>query len=87
MPTWFPLTFASGTPLVSQPARLSGTQFGFLLTGAQGQNYTVLTTTNLALPLSSWTTVLITNLAGSTAHIQDNQATGKQRFYRVLVGP
>ncbi|MGA3267449.1 MAG: hypothetical protein ABSE16_11570 [Verrucomicrobiota bacterium] len=85
--TWFPLTLASGAPLVSQPTRLSGTQFGFLLTGAQDQNYTVLTTTNLALPLSSWTTVLVTNLAGNTALIQDNQATSKQRFYRVLVGP
>jgi hypothetical protein len=30
---------------------------------------------------------MTTNLSASPALIQDNQATNKQRFYRVKVGP
>ena len=68
-------------------ARISATQFGFLLSGAAGQTYTVLVTTNVALPLANWSTVLTTNLSGSSATILDNQATNQRRFYRVKVGP
>ena len=50
-------------------------------------NYTVLTSTNAALPLSNWSTLLTTNLQGNSAFIQDNQATSQRRFYRVKVGP
>ena len=85
--TWFSLIPASAAPAISHPARLSGTQFGFQLSGIQGQNYTVLTSTNLSLPVSDWSPMLMTNLSSSTVFIQDNQATNKQRFYRVLFGP
>jgi len=73
--------------MLSQPTRISTTQFGFLLSGVPGQNYTVLVATNAARPLTNWSTLLITNLSASPALIQDNQATNKQRFYRVKVGP
>ena len=53
---------------------------------AAGQSYTVLISTNLALPLSNWFPVLSTNLPGSSAFIQDIQATNQRRFYRVKVG-
>jgi hypothetical protein len=85
--TAFSLAAPSSLPLLSQPARLSGTQFRFLLSGATGQNYTVLASTNLALYLSNWSAVLTTNLSASPASIQDNQATNQRRFYRVRVGP
>ena len=85
--TRFSLAAASVVPVLSQPARISATQFGFLLSGAAGQTYTVLVTTNLALPLANWSTVLTTNLSGSTATIRDIQATNQRRFYRVKVGP
>ncbi|MGO8929577.1 MAG: hypothetical protein ACLQU3_22145 [Limisphaerales bacterium] len=86
--TSFPLALAfSSLPMLSQPARPSDTQFGFLLSGVPGQNYTVLVATNAARPLTNWSTLLITNLSASPALIQDNQATNKQRFYRVKVGP
>jgi len=85
--TRFSLVAPSSVPLLSQPAKISATQFGFLLSGVSGQNYTVLTTTNPALPLANWSAVLITNLPGNSAFIQDNQATSQRRFYRVKVGP
>jgi hypothetical protein len=86
--TSFPLALAtSSPPMLSRPARISSTQFGFLLSGVPGQNYTVLVSTNTARPLTDWSTLLITNLSASPALIQDNQANGNQRFYRVKVGP
>jgi hypothetical protein len=86
--TSFPMAAPSASlPVLSQPARTSGAQFGFLLSGATGQNYTVLASTNAALRLSNWFTVLTTNLSASPAFIQDNHATNTQRFYRVKVGP
>jgi hypothetical protein len=84
--TRFSLAAAPAQPVLSQPARISATQFKFLLSGAASQTYTVLATTNLALPLSNWSTVLITNLSAATATIQDPQATNSRRFYRVKVG-
>lgn len=85
--TTFPLALPSASlPVLSQPTRISATQFGFLLSGATGQNYTLLFATNVSRPLSNWTTVLITNLTSSQVFIQDNQATNKQRFYRVRLG-
>ena len=85
--TTFALNTLSTTPTVGQPRRISVTQFGFNLGGVPGSNYTVLTTTNLSIPLSNWLTLLITNLPAQSAFIQDSQATNKQRFYRILNGP
>jgi hypothetical protein len=85
--TRFSMAAPSSLPVLSQPARISASQFGFLLSGAAGQTYTVLVTTNAALPLADWSTVLTTNLSGSSAAIQDNQATNQRRFYRAKVGP
>jgi hypothetical protein len=85
--TSFSLAAPSALPVLSQPTRISATQFGFLLSGAAGTNYTVLASTNAALPLPNWSPVLTTNLPGSSAFIQDNQATTQRRFYRVKVGP
>ncbi len=85
--TWLPLAPLSASPALGQPARLSSTQFRFQISGSVGQNYTVLASTNISLPVSNWFTVLTTNLSTSPAFIQDNQATNKQRFYRVKVGP
>jgi hypothetical protein len=85
--TAFSLAAPWALPVLSQPTRISDTQFGFLLSGAAGTNYTVLASTNAALPLSNWSPVLTTNLPGSSAFIQDNQATTQRRYYRVKVGP
>jgi hypothetical protein len=84
--TWFPLAMATASPVLSQPAKLSSTRFGFQLSGFAGQDYTILASTNLSQPMSNWVTVLTTNLSTSPAFIEDNQATNKQRFYRVKFG-
>ena len=85
--TSFPLALASASsqPRLDQEARLSSSQFQFLLLGTVGQNYTVQVSTNLVS--TNWLTLLTTNLSANPAFIQDNQATNKQRYYRVKVGP
>ena len=73
---------------LNQAARISATQFGMCLNAPAGNNYTILLTTDLSLPSSSWNTLLIvSNLPGSPYFIQDNGATDTQRFYRTLLGP
>jgi hypothetical protein len=84
--TWFPLAMASALPVLSQPTKLSSTQFSFQLSGFAGQDYTILASTNVSLPMSNWFPVLTTNLSTNPAFIEDNQATNQQRFYRVKVG-
>jgi hypothetical protein len=71
--------YPTGTPLLSQPWRISPTQFGFNLNGSLGANYTVKGSTDLR----NWFTVLSVNLTSNPMYIQDNQATNSQRFYRV----
>jgi hypothetical protein len=72
-------------PAISS-ARYSGGQFQMLLNGVTNQNYTVQMSTNLSS--TSWTTLYITNNpATNTFLLSDPNATNKQRFYRILVGP
>jgi hypothetical protein len=60
-------------------------QFGF--TNYSGMTQTVLTTTNLALPLDQWTilgTAMETSTGSGHFQFNDAQATNyRQRFYRV----
>lgn len=72
-------------PVLSAPNWL-GNQFQMRLTGAPSQNYTVQMSTNLSS--SNWTSLLVTNSATTNAfNVTDRNATNKQRFYRVQVGP
>ena len=64
----------------------AGGQFQFQFTGAAGATYTVLCSTNLALPLINWTPVgTVTNIAPGQYQFTD--PTGKtnqpERFYRL----
>ncbi len=81
--TWFPLAPASASPVLNQPAKLSGTQFSFQLSGLAGQNYTVQYSTTL----TNWDTLYVTNAPSNLFLLIDLTATNAQRFYRVLVGP
>jgi len=73
-------------PTLGSPARLSGGQFQFLLTGAAGQNYTILMSTNLGS--TNWTPLFVTNSAAANSfEVIDNNATNNPRFYRVKTGP
>jgi hypothetical protein len=82
------IAYPTNVFFLSQPQRISSTQFGMELNAAAGYNYTILTTTNISLPSTNWNTLLIvSNLFGNSYFIQDNQATNRQRFYRTLLGP
>lgn len=70
-------------PGLSQPARVSPTQFQFLLNGSAGQNYTIESSTTL----TNWSTLYVTNAPASAFSITDSNATNKWKFYRVRVGP
>jgi hypothetical protein len=85
--TAFPMAALSPEPVLSQPAKISSSQFGFLLSGLPGSTYSVLVATNPARPLSNWAILLTTNLSGYSAFIQDNQATNQRRFYRARLEP
>lgn len=81
--TAFNLVTASAVPALSQPVRLSATQFRFLLSGLAGQHYTIHKSTNLST--TNWSVLLITNNAPAT--IIDASATNSHAFYRALLGP
>ena len=72
-----------GTPFLSSPVR-AGSTFAFMLSGASGTNYTILTTTNLAS--GNWSPFMVVHLDLNYTNIQD-QITNTMRFYRVLRGP
>ena len=56
------------------------------LNGVSNQNYTLQMSTNLGA--TNWITLYITNNpAANSFLLADPNATNKQRFYRVLVGP
>jgi hypothetical protein len=80
--TVFNLATASAAPKLSQPARLSATQFRFLLTGLAGQYYTIQKSTNLSS--TNWSDLLVTN---TPAMVIDSSATNSKAFYRALFGP
>ena len=70
-----------GTPLISQPQRLSPTQFGFTVNGAPNVSYTVQASTNLAS--TNWANLFSFQLTNASAFVTDQSATNKTRFYRV----
>ena len=54
-----------------------------MFTGASGQPYTVLTSTNLATPLSNWVQLTNGTFNGSPTNFTDSAATNKTRFYLI----
>ena len=75
----------SVTPPTMGQASKSGNQFQFIVTGSQGQNYTIQVSTNLKS--TNWVSILVTNPTMNSFFISDPNATNPARFYRVLVGP
>jgi hypothetical protein len=85
--TAFPMATISPVPVLSQPTRISNSQFGFLLSGLPGMTYSILVATNPARPLTNWQVLLTTNLSDYSAFIQDNNATNRRRFYSARLEP
>ena len=79
------ITPSASAPTISS-THLAGGQCQMLLNGAANQNYTLQMSTNLAN--TNWVTLLVTNNPATNAFlVTDPNATNKQRFYRILVGP
>jgi hypothetical protein len=72
-------------PTIGSPQHSANGQFQMLVNAPSGHNYTVQMATNLTS--TSWTSLLVTNPGSSAFLFNDPNATNKQRFYRVLVGP
>ena len=78
------ITINAGLSL-SSPGWL-GNEFQMWLNGATGVNYTVQMSTDLSL--TNWTSLFVTNSATANSFmVIDRNATDRQRFYRVKVGP
>ncbi len=72
-------------PVVGSPGWLTN-QFQMRLTGASNQNYTVQMSTNLSS--TNWISLFTTNNTTTNSFLlSDPNATNKQRFYRILIGP
>ncbi len=85
-PTVNIVIYPANIPLLGQPGKVTPSQFNLNLYGASGYNYTVQTSTNLAI--ANWSTLMIvSNFPGSPYLIQDFQATNSTRIYRAFQGP
>ncbi len=72
-------------PSLSALGFLPGNRFQLSLAGPAGQNYTILTATNLGTP--NWIVVLNTNAPCDPVIIVDPQATNRSQYYRAMVAP
>jgi hypothetical protein len=80
------LTLITNPKPVLTQLNWAANQFQMRLTGAANQAYTVQVTTNLAS--TNWISLLYTNDTTSNSFLViDANATNKQRFYRILIGP
>ena len=71
--------------ILTDPRTLTNGSFQFAFTNLPGLAFNILTTTNLALPLSSWTVLgPATELTPGQYRFTDPAAANRpQRFYRV----
>lgn len=70
-------------PVVANTTRLPSGNISFDITGTPGQGYSVLASTNVALPLPNWTVLTSGTLTSSTITFTDLTATNfPVRFYR-----
>ena len=63
-------------------ARMTNSQFGFTLQSEPGLRFEILATTNLALPISNWTSLgTLTNVTGAAPFL-DPATNLNHRFYQ-----
>jgi autotransporter-associated beta strand protein len=70
-------------PVLSGFGPLGGTSFPLTFSGPSGQSYQVLSSTNLARPLASWTVLKSGTFGAGPVTFTDTGATNKQQFYRI----
>jgi hypothetical protein len=85
--TQFSLSTGVAAPPVVTNMVCSGGSSSFDILTTAGQKLTIVTTTNCALPLAQWPTLLTTNSPGPRVHVVDPRpATGRVMIYRVRNG-
>ena len=57
--------------------------FQLIFSGPNGQGYTVLSSTNAALPLATWTPLTTGTFGAGSVTFTDTSATNDMRFYRI----
>ena len=62
----------------------SGTSFPLTFSGPSGQTYKVQTSTNVALPMASWTVLTSGSFGASPVTYTDTSATNAHQFYRIV---
>ena len=73
-------------PQVSKATYFANGRFQLLLNGLAGQNYTLQMSTNLSS--TNWLSLYVTNNSTTNSFlVVDPNATNKQRFYRIWMGP
>ena len=79
------LTATSGLtpPVLSGYGPLSGTSFPLTFSGPSGQSYQVLSSTNVALPLASWSVLDSGTFGASPVNYTNTSATNALEFYRI----
>ena len=70
-------------PTLSGFGPLSGKSFPLTFSGPSGQSYQVLTSTNVARPLASWTVLSSGTFGASPVIYTDTSATNAHQFYRI----
>jgi autotransporter-associated beta strand protein len=72
-------------PTITSFSHLTNGSFSLTFTGTSGAGYTLYTTTNLALPISSWTVLTNGLFNGTPVTYQDTHATNyRARFYTLM---
>lgn len=80
-------TTAAITPIILTNAVLSGGALGFNVLTSSGQVATVISTTNLATPLPSWSVLQTFTNAGTSFHFTDPRpTTNPATYYRARAG-
>jgi autotransporter-associated beta strand protein len=74
---------ALNPPTLSGFVQLNSTSFQLTFSGSSGQTYQVLCSTNLALPLSSWTTQSSGIFGAAPVIYTDTNSMNQQLFYRI----
>lgn len=79
------------TALVPPTLRINGSlssgSFPLMFSGPNGQPYEVLTSTDVSLPLASWTLLMNGTFGAAPVAYTDTTATNSARFYRVVSQP
>ena len=69
--------------IISSYGPLSGGSFPLTFSGPSGQSYQLLSSTNVTLPLASWTVLSSGTFGASPVTYTDTSATNATQFYRI----